>query len=67
MRCAYLGLQSSYRAVEIRRRHPLYGWSETVLAVVTRSRTDSEPQCQNALKCEEWEVVVPELVFQRAG
>ena len=39
----------------------------TVLAVVTRSRTDSEPQYQSALKCEEWEVVVPELVFQRAG
>ncbi len=41
--------------------------SATVLAVVTRSRTDSEPQYQNALKCEEWEVVVPELVFQRGG
>ena len=41
--------------------------SATVLAVVTRSRADSEPQYQDALKCEEWEVVVPELVFQRAG
>ena len=40
--------------------------SATVLAVVTRSRTDSEPQYQDTLKCEEWEVVVPELVFQRA-
>ncbi len=39
----------------------------TVLAIVARSRTDSEPQYQNALKCEEWEVVVPELVFQHAG
>ncbi len=41
--------------------------SATALAVVTRSRTDSEPQYQDALKCEKWEVVVPELVFQRAG
>ena len=39
----------------------------TVLAIVMRRRSDSEPQYQNALKCEEWEVVVPELVFQRAG
>ena len=37
----------------------------TVLAIVMRRRSDSEPQYQNALKCEEWEVVVPELVFQR--
>ena len=41
--------------------------SATVLAVVARRRSDSEPQYQNALKCEEWEVVVPELVFQRTG
>ncbi len=41
--------------------------SATVLAVVTRSRADSEPQYQDTLKCEKWEVVVPELVFQRAG
>ena len=37
----------------------------TAAAVVTRRRTDSEPQYQDALKCEAWEVVVPELVFQR--
>ncbi len=41
--------------------------SATVLAIVTRRRADSEPQYQDTLKCEEWEVVVPELVFQRAG
>ncbi len=41
--------------------------SATVLAIVRRRRADSEPQYQRALKCEEWEVVVPELVFQRAG
>ena len=41
--------------------------SATVLAVVTRRRADSKPQYQDALKCEKWEVVVPELVFQRAG
>ena len=39
--------------------------SATILAAVTRSRADSEPHYQSALKCEEWEVVVPELVFQR--
>ena len=39
--------------------------SATVLAVVTRRRADSEPQYRDALKCDEWEVVVPELVFQR--
>ena len=39
----------------------------TVLAIVMRRRSDSGPQYQNALKCEEWEVMVPELVFQRAG
>ena len=41
--------------------------SATVLAVVARSRADSEPQYQDTLKCDEWEVVVPELVFQRVG
>ena len=41
--------------------------SAMVLAVVARRRSDSEPQYQNALKCEEWEVVVPELVFQSTG
>ncbi len=41
--------------------------SATVLAVVTRSRADSEPQYQDTLQREKWEVVVPELVFQRAG
>ncbi len=41
--------------------------SATVLAVVTRRRADSKPHYQDALKCEEWEVGVPELVFQRAG
>ncbi len=41
--------------------------SATVLAVVARSRAGSEPQYQDTLKCEEWEVVVPELVFQRTS
>ena len=41
--------------------------SATVLAVVTRSRAGSEPQYQDTLKCDEWEVVVPELVFQRTS
>ena len=41
--------------------------SATVLAGVVRNRADSEPQYQAALKCDAWQVVVPELVFQREG
>ena len=33
-------------------------------AVVTWSREASEPAFQDALKCDRWEVVVPELVFE---
>ncbi len=35
-----------------------------VFAVVRRSREASEPQYLDAIKCDEWEVVVPELVFE---
>ena len=38
--------------------------SATVLAIVTWSREKSEPQYQDDLRCDEWEVVVPELVFE---
>ena len=37
--------------------------SATVLAVVAWSREASEPQYQDRLRCDAWEVVVPELVF----
>ncbi|MCY4436531.1 MAG: RecQ family ATP-dependent DNA helicase [Chloroflexi bacterium] len=36
----------------------------TVLAVVKWSKVSSETQFQDNLRCEEWEVVVPELVFE---
>ena len=36
----------------------------TVLAIVTWSREKSEPQYQDDLRCDDWEVVVPELVFE---
>ena len=36
----------------------------TVLAIVTWSREASEPGYQNALECDTWEVVIPELVFE---
>ena len=36
----------------------------TVLAIVTWSREKSEQQYQDGLRCDEWEVVVPELVFE---
>ena len=34
-----------------------------VAAVVTWSREDSKPEFVEALQCDRWEVVVPELVF----
>ena len=36
----------------------------TVLAVVGWSREASEPQYRDTIKCDAWEVVVPELVFE---
>ncbi len=36
----------------------------TVLAVVSWDKEKSEPQYQDSLRCENWEVVVPELVFE---
>ena len=39
----------------------------TVRAVVTWSREDSEAQYREGLKCDTWEVVVPELVFAPDG
>ena len=37
--------------------------SATVLAVVAWNRDASEPQYHDGIRCETWEVVVPELVF----
>ena len=36
----------------------------TVLAIVEWSRKASDPQYQDRVKCDRWEVVVPELVFE---
>ena len=38
--------------------------SASVLAVVGRSRESSETQYRDTIKCDTWEVVVPELVFE---
>ena len=38
----------------------------SVLAVATWSRDKSDPEYQEKLHCDEWEVVVPELVFEPA-
>ena len=38
--------------------------SATVLAVIVRSRAASEPQYQDRILRDVWEVVVPELVFE---
>ena len=35
-----------------------------VLAVVSWDRQRSEPEYQKAIRCDSWEVVVPELVFE---
>ncbi len=45
---------------------PLGMWcrSATVFAVVDWSREASEPQYRDDAKCDAWEVVVPELVFE---
>ena len=40
--------------------------SASVLAVATWSRDKSDPEYQEKLHCDEWEVVVPELVFEPA-
>ena len=36
----------------------------TVFAIATWDRERSEPEYRNALRCDAWEVVVPELVFE---
>ena len=41
--------------------------SGTVLAIATWDREDSEPLYHERLKCNTWEVVVPELVFEGDG
>ena len=38
--------------------------SASVLAVVGRSREDSDPVYHRFIKCDSWEVVAPELVFE---
>lgn len=37
--------------------------SARVHAVIHRRRGDSAPEFQARLRCDEWEVVIPELVF----
>ena len=41
--------------------------SARVRAVVVWHRADSAPEYQDSLRCDEWEVVVPELVFEGAS
>ena len=38
--------------------------ASTVLAVVGWSRNDTDPKFHDSIKCDAWEVVVPELVFE---
>jgi ATP-dependent DNA helicase RecQ len=41
--------------------------SARVYAVLGRSRKAAEPEYQASLRCEEWEVVVPELIYEPWG
>ena len=41
--------------------------SGTVLAVATWDKESSEPPYRERLLCDSWEVVIPELVFERGG
>jgi len=41
--------------------------SATVLAILSWHREDSEPEYRDRIRCDSWEVVVPELVFEPAG
>ena len=47
--------------VRQRRRDPAFA---QVLAVVAWDRERSEPEYQKGIRCDSWEVVVPELVFE---
>ena len=38
----------------------------TVFAIATWDRERSEPEYRDALRCDGWEVVVPELTFEAA-
>ena len=38
--------------------------SASVGAITIWSRAQSEPEYQTRLRCERWEVVLPELVFE---
>ena len=38
--------------------------SAGVLAIVAWSREASDPDYRDSMRCDSWEVVVPELVFQ---
>ena len=40
--------------------------SARVHAIVNWRREDSEPEYRESLRCDEWEVVVPELIFASA-
>ena len=52
-------LAKSFRAPEGMRCR-----ASTVLAVVGWSRESSEPRYRDTIKCDDWEVVVPELLFE---
>ena len=41
--------------------YPAYA---TVLAIATWDRESSDPEYQPILRCDSWEVVLPELVFE---
>ena len=38
--------------------------SATVFAATGRNRDESKPEYQDAMKCDTWEVIMPEFVFE---
>ena len=41
--------------------------SASVMSIVKWDKEASEPEYRGRLQCDEWEVVVPELVFEPEG
>ena len=39
----------------------------SVAAIIVRSREGSEPEYRNSVRCDKWEVIMPELVFEPHG
>ena len=64
---AKLGGPSKALSRSLAERSKLTACAGALFAVVAWSREASEPQYRDSMKCDAWEVVVPELVFELEG